>query len=140
MIPIVGDVLFDKDFVFSDGQTGEKWFVILADVGDSTDNVYVARVTSVAKSDPIEGCHGDDFQPVYFLFSGKTFKKDTWVQFDQILIFDFSRASQIKRAIGKNKQLSMKTMNKVLCCAAQSIHIDGYTEETLLKQAELFNC
>lgn len=140
MIPIVGDVLFDKDFVFSDGQTGEKWFVILANVGDSTDNVYVARVTSNPKSDKIEGCHGDDFQPVYFLFSGKTFKDDTWVQFDQVLIFDFSKASQIKRSTWKKKQLSMKTMNKILCCAAQSIHIDDYTEEALLKQAEIFNC
>ena len=87
MIPIVGDVLFDREFVFSDGQKGKKWFVILANVDDSTDNVYVARATSKEKSPRVEACHADDFKPVYFLPAGKTFEVDTWLQFDQVLIW-----------------------------------------------------
>jgi hypothetical protein len=105
VIPLVGDVLFDEEFVFSDGAIGQKWFVILADVGDDTDNVYVARATSKPKSQKIEDCHGDDFQPVYFLFAGETFKEDTWIQFDQILIFDFNRASEIKRSAWNKKTI-----------------------------------
>jgi len=138
MIPVVGDVLFDEEFVFSDGKKGKKWFVVLADVGDDTSNIYVARATSKEKSPKVEACHLDDFEPVYFLPAGKTFKVDTWLQFDQVLIFDFSRAERLKRASFSNKQLSMPTMHKVISCAAQSDHIDGYTEEALLKQAEIF--
>ena len=138
MIPIVGDVLFDKEFIFSDGTKGEKWFVILADVGDSTNNVYVARVTSKEKSPKVEACYNDDFEPVYFLSAGKTFALDTWVQFDQVLIFDFDRAERLKKNSNQKKQLSMATMYKIICCAAKSIHIDGYTEQALLKQAKIF--
>jgi hypothetical protein len=28
-------------------------------------------------------------------------------------------------------------MHKIISCAAKSLHIDGYTEEALLKQAEI---
>ena len=138
MIPIVGDVLFDNEFEFSDGCKGEKWFIILAYVGDDTDNIYVARVTSHEKSPKVEACHGDDFQPVYFLHSGKSFRVDTWIQFDQVLIFDFNRAACLKEFARHKKQLSMATMFKIINCAAQSLHIDGYTEQALLKQAALF--
>ena len=138
MIPVVGDVLFDGEFVFRDGQTGKKWFIILADIGDDTDNIYVARTTTKEKSPKVEACYTDDFEPVYFLEAGNTFRADTWVQFDQVLMFDFSRAERLKKESHQKKQLSMQTMYKILSCAAQSIHIDGYTEETLLKQAKIF--
>ncbi len=138
MIPLVGDVLFDGEFVFSDGCIGEKWFVILADVGDSTSNVYVSRATSQKQSPKIQTCHEDDFQPVYFLPAGKTFKLDTWIQFDQVLIFDFTRATDLKNRSWQKKQLSIPTMRKIILCAAKSIHIDGYTEQALLRQAEVF--
>jgi hypothetical protein len=70
--------------------------------------------------------------------AGETFKKPTWVQFDQVLIFDFKKASKIKKASWRKKQLSTKTTRKLLLCASKSMHIDGYTEEALLRQAEIF--
>lgn len=139
MIPVVGDVLFDTDFMCQDGTIHGKWFVILAEVGDDTSNVYVARTTSKGKSDKVEACHHTEFGPVYFLSAGKTFKLDTWIQFDQVLIFDFSRAERLKEAANNKKQLSMATMHKILTCAAQSMFIDGYTEHALLKQAKIFS-
>lgn len=138
MIPVVGDVLFDNNFTFNDGRKGEKWFIILANVGDDTNNVYVARVTSQQKSPLVQDCYPSEFNPVYFLKAGVIFKKNTWVQFDQVLIFDFERASEIKKKSWTKKLLSMKTTYKLLICAAKSIHIDGYTEDALLRQAEIF--
>jgi hypothetical protein len=138
MIPLAGDVIFDPEFVFSDGKKGPKLFVILANIGDDTNNVYVARATSVKKSPKVEGCHLDDFDPVYFLPAGKTFEKDTWIQFDQVLMYEFDRADKLKKRARNKMQLSMATMRSILFCASQSIHINGYTEEALLRQAETF--
>jgi hypothetical protein len=139
MIPLVGDVLYDDSYLFTDGQIGKKLFIILADVDDDTNNVYVARCTSKEKSPRVEMCHLDGFEPTYFLEAGETFPKDTWVQFDQVVIFSFDKAETLKKSFTKKKQLSMQTMHKILLCASQSQYIDGYAEAALIKQSDIFS-
>jgi hypothetical protein len=74
----VGSIFFDTDFHFSDGESGEKLFIV---VGYSADSAVVAKTTSRQHCRGTSyGCqHADRFQNFYLPQKCCFLKKCTWV-------------------------------------------------------------
>ncbi|HNF57872.1 MAG TPA: hypothetical protein PLI49_26775 [Leptospiraceae bacterium] len=88
-MPLVGEIFFDKGFVFSDGEVGEKLFVIIY-ANPNLDLYLVLKTTSQKKRYPTVnsiGCHSKKL--VYFLPSTvyKALDRDTFIQLGEIFSY-----------------------------------------------------
>ncbi|MCB1144055.1 MAG: hypothetical protein KDK54_17530 [Leptospiraceae bacterium] len=88
-MPLVGEIFFDKGFVFSDGDVGQKLFVVIY-ANPSLDLYLVLKTTSQQKRYPTVnsiGCHSKKL--VYFLPSTiyKSLDRDTFIQLGEIFSY-----------------------------------------------------
>lgn len=123
----VGEILFDPNFVFPDGQTKGKLLIILA---RSLANDYiVARTTSnPQRKSFVYGCHNDEPDPNFSIpQTTGAFPKDTWVCLDYLLNLDDLKleASVTCGRITQKGPLHVNILKDVMRCAAGAEDIDG---------------
>jgi hypothetical protein len=129
---ILGEVFHDANFVFQDGEQGNKLFIILA-IADSL--LVVARTTSKSSGKIRSyGCHHDDRFPNFYIpLEASIFDKDTWVCLDYLV--DFNPAGFNQKAtqgnIRKITALSSGVLIALLECAITS-------DDITVKQEQLF--
>lgn len=84
-------ILFDEEFQFSDGETGEKLLICLND--GSCGFYIIVKVTSQSTYKGTRfGCQNNDRYPNFFLPEGSCyFKEATWVGLDEYFEFDSCR-------------------------------------------------
>ncbi|MEQ1945160.1 hypothetical protein ABMA32_22335 [Mesorhizobium sp. VNQ89] len=96
-----GSVFFDEEFVFHDGETGEKLFVILGTVG--TVSVMVKTTSQQHGRGTTFGCQPADRFHNFFLPPQSCYLRGTtWVCLNEFYELDSKRALQ-KRFDGKIK-------------------------------------
>lgn len=91
-----GSVLFDTEFAFQDGETGEKLFVVL---GISEGVYLVAKTTTKQHGRGTEyGCQPKDRFHNFFLPKGCCYlKASTWVCLDEF--YELSAAQLVKKGL-----------------------------------------
>lgn len=116
-----GDVFFDKEFHFSDGETGEKLFVLLNLPKADGDPFLVLKTTSQSRRyDGItRGCNPPRF--VFFLtkaYYQDSFPLDTYIQMDEI--FEYTSLQFIKggfnKVLEKKHTLKEQTFRELINC------------------------
>ena len=132
----VGDILFDPNFVFPDGQTKGKLLIILA---RSLANDYiVARTTSNPQRKSFTyGCHNDEPDPNFSIPQTiGAFPKDTWVSLDYLLNLDDLQLEAAVAAgrISQKGVLPTNILKDVMNCASGAEDIDG-RQATAIKDA-----
>ena len=130
-----GTVLFDREFEFSDGTTGEKLFVLLS---DGTEGNYISvKTTSQDKLYSVAGqCQITCRFPNYFIPKhAGIFEKHTWIQLDEF--FELNKI-WLDGEVGAGKiyricELGTLTI-PVLGCARDAPDIAG-TQKTRVQNA-----
>lgn len=82
-----GTIIFDNEFIFSDGSKGKKILVVL---NDGCEGYYIiVKTTSKGAFKGINyGCQSNDRYPNFFLPAGSCcLKENTWIQLDQFFEF-----------------------------------------------------
>ena len=120
MVP--GTILFDRNFRFTDGTTGEKLFVILCD--GSSGHYLVAKTTSNgARYGIVHGCQTSDrFLNFHLVKNSCPLDEPTWIQLHEF--FDYSANNlddsvtddRIRRICVLEEKLTLNLLN----CASYS--------------------
>lgn len=115
-----GDIFFDSKFRFSDGEYGEKLFILVNEpTGD--DPYLVLKTTSQPKhyAGVSHGCNKNRY--VFFLLKAyyrESFSKDTYVQLEEV--FEYSAMQMvvggISRQIDHKGSLAPSTINAIVNC------------------------
>lgn len=119
----VGDVFFDSQFAFHDGQTGEKLFVVLG----YGDGVYVVAKTTSKQHGrgTVFGCQDDRFYNFYLPKNSCYFKLCTWVCLDEL--YEFSASEVLQKHFSGIINRVCKLPDEIVCqiqdCACQSLDI-----------------
>ena len=84
-MPNAGQILYHKDFVFIDGETGNKLVVVL-NSGDNKKTSLVVKTTSQSARYPytLPGCNSCNKVFCIYIECDQDFPKDTYVQLDYI--------------------------------------------------------
>lgn len=130
-----GTVLFHRDFIFKDGESGEKYLIILND--PSGDEPYLCcKTTSKSKYDITqEGCH--PHKNIYLLKAKKDcFPYNTWIQFHEL--YELTAEELLKAHLGDKTcnityTLKNETCRAIRNCIKKSIDISPYHLELLFK-------
>ncbi len=131
--PLPGFVYYDPNFVFHDGETGKKLFVVLCDSPLDDQLVVVARTTSNSKTDPIFGCYLDTFPPCFHLPDNiNNFDTDTWIMLDWVVEYDATKLQSMIRTT----DLSVEHTIALLNCGANCQYLDKWQVDALKKEAE----
>jgi len=116
-----GSVFFDTAFVFNDGETGEKLFVVL---GAEKGTVVVAKTTSQAYGKGINyGCQPNDRFHNFFLPQNSCYlKKSTWVCLNEFYELNQSELFQKKFSgiVRHMFDISPAITREIQDCALQS--------------------
>jgi hypothetical protein len=120
---IHGSVFFDTKFVFNDGETGEKLFVVL---GSSGLLYIVAKTTSRQNGRNVQyGCQPRDRFHNFFLPKGCCYlSKNTWICLDEF--YELKAQHVLKKSIdGEIKPVCTleKHLRALQDCALQSLDI-----------------
>ena len=119
---IAGTIIHWPNFVFDDGASADKYFVLLNSPQEVTDGTYIfCKTTSQKKNKPpSEGC-----LPSLSLFmikgSKDYFPKDTWLQFYEFFSYSLSEIfeNKLKRSVKVVGNLSNLTMRQIRNCLKQ---------------------
>lgn len=128
----VGDVFFDTQFDFKDGQAGEKLFVVLG----CGDGVYVVAKTTSKQHGrgTVFGCQNDRFYNFYLPKQSCCLKRSTWVCLDEL--YEFSATEVLQKhfsgRINRICELPNDITYQIQTCACQSLDISN-------AQAEIIN-
>ncbi len=128
-----GTVLFDRNFVFHDGEIGRKLLIVL---NDGSCGYYIAvKTTSQPKrKSQASGCQLSDRPPNYFLPVRSSFlKENTWLILDEYYELEKAdllskRFSQILEVKG---ELALSLILGILNCAITSDDITKSQEQVL---------
>lgn len=84
---IAGQVLYDPDFEFHDGDRGAKLFVTL---NDGQDGSYLTVLTTSQRHNKAgtAGCHVTQFPSNFHFPAGTAFPIDTWLILNSVYEFD----------------------------------------------------
>ena len=117
-----GTILYDTDFEYRDGESGDKLLILLNN-GEVGFYIVVKTTSNGIFKSRKSGCQLKDKHPNFFLPKGSCwFDKDTWVGLNEFFPFDakellnkhFSRQLEIKA------YLSFKITKSLLACAIRS--------------------
>lgn len=108
-MPIAGQVLYHRNFIFTDGDTGDK-LVIVLNTGENTETSLVLKTTSQSArySFVTPGCKSN--KKVFCIFTDceQDFPEDTYIQMDNIYPINVEQ-------LLKNKQLSFVNHLSEIC-------------------------
>jgi hypothetical protein len=128
----IGAVFHDPDFVFQDGERGNKLFIVLAATGKVC---IVARTTSKPSGKSRSyGCHHDDRFPNFFIpREAGIFREDTWICLDYLVEFIQTEFEQktTNDNIRKITELSRGLLLDLLQCAIDSDDVTENQERAL---------
>ena len=137
-----GEVYFDPDFQFKDGEVGEKLFVVLCDSPWDTEVVTVAKTTSVHKpphiygndsSNRTNGCSNAALQPNFYLSPKEgCFKLGTWILLEEVYEY---QQTVFENGWRELFTLDMATTQQILNCAAGSEFIPIGIQNELIRLA-----
>ncbi|MGU3665056.1 hypothetical protein ACLBX9_12825 [Methylobacterium sp. A49B] len=90
-----GSVFFHEEFEFHDGESGEKLFVVLGNIGDIA---IVAKTTSRQKGKgTVYGCQPKDRLHNFFIPPNVTYlKKTTWICLNEFYEIDIKEALRLR--------------------------------------------
>lgn len=132
--PILGVIFHDPDFLFHDGEHGNKLFVVLG-LSPSKDYI-VARTTSQPdRKSWIYGCHNDEPDANFFVpITLGIFPKDTWICLDYLADFDTQEFDKkvISSKIVRKGILPLSVIKDLLSCAANADDTSGKQSKVLL--------
>lgn len=121
-----GSIFFDKDFVFHDGKSGQKLFVVL---GSSTGVSVVAKTTSkIYGKGIVYGCQPDDrFHNFYLPVNTCHLKTNTWVCLNEF--YEFKQSDMLQKRfngiVNPICDLAEDIAKQVQDCALLSDDISG---------------
>jgi len=100
-VPRAGQILYHKNFIFIDGNTGTKLVVVL-NTGDNSEISLILKTTSQSKRYEGVGKGCNPQKRVFFVPAGwqRCFKLDTYIQLSQIL--EISTEKLLKGVFSKN--------------------------------------
>ena len=125
-----GTILFDNQFRFKDGKTGEKLFVLLCN-GSNGNYLSVKTTSNGARFGIVMGCQILDRFPNFYLpVHSSCLSKDTWIQLEEFYEFDSEKLLQavLSGTINRIGLLEDKLTKDLLVCAT---HSDDLTEYQL---------
>ena len=118
-----GAILYDRDFVYSDGERGEKLLVLLND-GEIGYYIVVKTTSNGIHKGRKLGCQLTDNYPNFFLPEGSCwFCKDTWIGLDRFFESDVHKLLDkrfSRQIIELRGNLSPKITCSLLECAIKS--------------------
>lgn len=117
-----GTLVYDPNFTFRDGVTGQK---ILAVLNDGACGYYiVVKMTSrPAYKGTVYGCQNNDRYPNFFCPRGSCrLSKDTWIQLDDFFEFDQAhlQSKYVDGSIQPIDILPIDMLRALLRCAIDS--------------------
>lgn len=131
-----GTILFDGNFEFKDGDSGEKLFIAL---NDGANGVYVCvKTTSKGhRYSMTSGCQALDRFPNFFVPKhGCCLKENTWIQLDAF--YEFERANLIQKVmtgeIVRVGTLDEPMTKDLIVCATHSEDLTKFQEKELTRQ------
>lgn len=130
--PLLGSIFHDPDFIFADGEHGNKLFAVLG-LSPSQDYI-VARTTSQPdRKSWVYGCHNDEPDANFFIpVNMGIFPKDTWICLDYLVDFDTKefdkKVADIK--IERKGTIPIEVLKALLSCAANA-------DDTSIKQSKV---
>lgn len=135
MIPLSGFVYFDKEFIFEDGDVGEKLFVILCPSPCHKDCVLVARTTSQPKASEDYGCHSLNENGNVFFISPEDsgFDDPTWIQFDYVMMY----MEDILKRWERKFELSIEQLKSLLQCGSESDLLSIWQKDALKEYSDM---
>jgi hypothetical protein len=119
-----GEIFFCAEFPYSDGGTGQKYFVVLNSA--PTDKPFLVILTTTQKKDrrDNEGCYAAEG---YFFIKPGTewFPEPTWLKFNHVYEFPYAEAIEKERqSVFKNRGcLTPERCNSVVSCIKYSYDI-----------------
>lgn len=129
-----GDILFHRDFLFADGQSADKYLVVL---GKSASHVVAVKTTSRGsryRND--HGCQAGNHYPAFLLTKGCCcLPSSTWVclnDFYEIGLTDLSKA-QVGGAVYRYGCLDKELARDLQACAATCDDVSG-AQEALIRR------
>jgi hypothetical protein len=118
-----GSVFFDEEFAFHDGKTGEKLFIVLGTVNNTS---VVAKTTSRQHGrGTVFGCQNDRFYNFYIPDKASYIKGQTWVCLNEFYELN-TRIALKKRFDGIIKPICTiedKLLRLIQDCALNSFDI-----------------
>lgn len=133
-----GTILFDRNFRFHDGNTGQKLFVTLT---DGSSGLYIcAKATSNGnRYGIVSGCQAMDRFPSFFIPKhGCCLRENTWIQLEAFYEFDKAALIQevVNSAIDRIGVLDPTMSIELVTCATHSQDLTQFQEQELLRQIE----
>ena len=126
-----GTILFHKNFLFSDGNTGEKLIIIL-NVPKNKEPFLVCRTTSksqfyINKHINKRGCYSD--KNIYYIDANfDWFRENTWIQFYEL--FELDTAGFLNDHFKGNLEikgcLRTETIQAIVNCIKKSEDVSNY--------------
>ena len=120
----VGSIYLHEEFKFLDGATGKKLFLVV-NTPSKNENYLVCKTTSKQKPPyrvKKQGCSAPEKNYFMFFSGDDWFKKDTWIQFDELYEFSILGLLQDKFGGSARYQADLKPINikAVLNCILKS--------------------
>ena len=130
---IQGSVFYDPQFLFHDGELGQKLFVLLNDGQDGSFLTVLTTTKQKGKSG-VAGCHAAQFPANFHFPAGSDFPNHTWLLLDEIYEFiGYELGQKIKKSLISQKlPLSKGSHAAVLDCAVESEDISTQHRNRLL--------
>ena len=141
-----GSVYFYKDFVFHDGDVGDKLFVMLNTPDPKKQDDYLVCLTTSqmkARRQKIKGCGLNQKPPTPSFFydvKDDSFKVDTWIVFDRLYQVTFTGLMQhtINKKVDFLFKLKPDNFRALLNCMlkSQDISFDHFEIVKAVQKAE----
>jgi hypothetical protein len=124
-----GTVLFHSRFLFTNGEVGKKYLVILNTPDPKTPiPILFCKTTSQSLTRPQgPGCHAN--RNVYVIdVKSDFFQKKTWVQFYEIFEADYKKLLQqhFEKTVTIEGELKAGTINAIINCIRKSDDVSQY--------------
>ena len=131
-----GEVISRKDFKFSNGSITEKLLIVLNEAGPNRPHLLLFTTSKKWRRKDIPGCHSKDN---YYVIPKDTdwFNSMTWVLFDLIIEYDFSKELQehFQGKLITETILRENTIRSIINCLKLSEDVSPY-QLSLLEAAE----
>jgi len=124
-----GTVLFHSRFLFTDGEAGKKYLVVLNTPDPKNPApILLCKTTSQSRNKPeTPGCHAERN---LFVVDAKHdfFPKKTWIQFFEIFEADYKELLQqhFEKTVTLEGELKPETINAVVNCIRKSDDVSQY--------------
>jgi len=130
MAPYPGRIFINPNFMFSDGTSKPKFFVVLTTCPVNPDNALIAITTSKPKSEPVKGCYNNTQFPSYYIPADENcIDGQSWLMLGEVFSVSWALVKVKCTHVG---DLGYEITKEILACAAGSERIERIYKQSIL--------